>query len=148
MRQSLTRLLPYSPAQLFALVGDVELYPQFVPWVTSLRTWNRQESDSVTRMDAEAQVRFAFVRERFSTRVCLDGSAMAIDVALLSGPFRCLENHWRFRPDAAGTLVDFEIDFEFGSRLLETVLAANAHRATAKIMACFEDRARALYGAR
>jgi coenzyme Q-binding protein COQ10 len=147
LRQSLTRRLPYSPDQLFALVSDVERYPEFVPWVTAMRTWNRRPlSDTVEAFDAEARVRFAIVRETFSTGVKLDRGALAIDTELIAGPFRRLENHWRFEPDGAGAKVDFAIDFEFRSRLLERLAAANAGRAIQRLMGCFEARARALYG--
>ena len=147
MRQSLTRSLPYTPEQLFALVADVERYPEFLPWVTSMRTWNRRAvCEAVEAFDAEAGVRFAIVRERFSTGVKLDRGALAIDTALITGPFRRLENHWRFSRCDSGSKVDFTIDFEFGSRFLERVLSANAGRAIQKLMGCFEARARALYG--
>ena len=147
MRQSLTRRLPYAPGQLFALVGDVERYPEFLPWVTAMRTWNRRPlSETVEAFDAEARVRFAIVRETFSTKVKLDGEALAIDTELIAGPFRRLENHWRFEPDGAGAKVDFAIDFEFRSRLLERLAAANAGRAIQRLMGCFEARAKALYG--
>ena len=146
MRESLTRRLPYTPEQLFALVADVERYPEFLPWVTSMRTWNRRAlCDTVEAFDAEARVRFAIVREMFSTRVKLDRDAGAIDTDLIAGPFRKLENHWKFVPDATGTKVDFAIDFEFRSRLLEKLAAANAGRAIYRLMGCFEARARALY---
>ncbi len=147
MRQSLTRRLPYAPDQLFALVGDVERYPEFLPWVTAMRTWNRRPlSETVEAFDAEARVRFAIVRETFSTKVKLDTGALAIDTELIAGPFRRLENHWRFEPDGAGAKVDFAIDFEFRSRLLERLAAANAGRAIQRLMGCFEARARTLYG--
>ena len=147
MRQSLTRRLPYTPEQLFALVGDVEHYPEFLPWVTAMRTWNRRPvCETVEAFDAEARVRFAIVREMFSTRVKLDRAALAIDTELIAGPFRRLENHWKFAPDGAGTKVDFAIDFEFRSRLLERLAGANAGRAIQRLMGCFEARARALYG--
>ena len=146
MRQTVTRRLPYSPAQLFALVGDVERYPEFVPWVTALNTWNRKTNDAVvTTFDAQAKVKFAIVRERFSTRVTLNKPALTIDVALISGPFKHLVNHWRFAADGEGTLLTFGIDFEFGSRLLERILAANSGHAVNRLMACFEARAAALY---
>jgi coenzyme Q-binding protein COQ10 len=149
LRHSLTRLLPYTPAQLFDLVGDVERYPQFVPWVMRLRSWNRRpDGEGVTLLDAEAEVGFAIVHERFSTRVRLDAPALAIDVDLISGPFRRLKNRWRFVAHPRGTELTFEIDFEFKSRLLERLLAANFHRAVARLVGCFEDRARALYGPR
>ena len=147
MRHSLTRILPYTPGQLFALVGDVERYPQFVRWVSALRTCNRrQDADGVVLLDAEAEVHFSIVRERFSTRVRLDEPALAIDVDLLSGPFRKLENRWRFKAHPSGAELAFEIDFEFRSRLLERLLAANLQRAVTKLVGCFERRAKVLYG--
>lgn len=146
MRHSLTRRLPYTPAQLFALVGDVERYPEFVPWVTALTTCNRKtDADEITTFDAEAKVKFAIIHERFSTRVTLSKPALAIDVVLISGPFKRLENRWCFAPDAEGTRLEFEIEFEFASRLLERVLALNAGYAVNRLMGCFEARAAALY---
>jgi len=147
LRHSLERRLPYTPEQLFALVGDVERYPEFVPWVSRLRVWGRQEvAPGVEQLDAEAEVRFSIVHERFATRVRLDEPALAIDVALISGPFRRLENRWRFHARPGGARLSFEIDFEFRSRLLDGLLAVNFHRAVGKIVDCFEARARALYG--
>lgn len=147
MRHSLTRVLPYAPRQLFELVGDVERYPQFVPWVTQLRTSNTQaDGQGITRLDAAAEVGFSIIHEGFATRVRLDEPALAIDVELISGPFRRLTNRWRFREHPKGTELTFEIDFEFKSRLLDRLLAANFHRAVGRLVGCFEDRARVLYG--
>ncbi|HEX4197714.1 MAG TPA: type II toxin-antitoxin system RatA family toxin [Caulobacteraceae bacterium] len=147
MRHRLTRELPYAPDQLFRLVGDVEAYPQFVPWITSMRVWNRrEEGPGVDSVDAEAGVGFAFLTERFSTRVRRDANTCEIAVGLIRGPFRRLDNRWRFSPHPAGTLVEFSIDFEFKSRLLEALLAANLGRAVDRLIACFEERAKRLYG--
>ena len=149
MRHALTRVLPYEPRQLFDLVGDVERYPEFVPWVLRLRTWNpRVESEGVSLVDAEAEVGFSFIHERFATRVRRDAPALAIDVDLISGPFRRLQNRWRFEPHPQGALLRFSIDFEFKSRLLDALLAANLQRAVTRLVACFEARAKSLYGAR
>ena len=149
MRHSLTHILPYQPRQLFELVGDVERYPQFVPWVTRLRTWDRRpEGEGTIVLDAEAQVGFSVIHESFTTRVRLDEPALAIDVELISGPFRRLSNRWRFKDHPKGAELTFEIDFEFKSRLLERLLAANFHHAVNRLVGCFEDRARVLYGAR
>jgi coenzyme Q-binding protein COQ10 len=145
LRHSVTRILPYAPRQLFDLVGDVERYPQFVPWVLRLRTWNRREEGEVVTLDAEAEVGFSIVHERFATTVRCDAPALAIDVDLISGPFRKLQNRWRFKDHSRGTELTFSIDFEFKSRLLQTLLAANFHRACNRLIACFEDRARTLY---
>ena len=148
MRHHVSKLLPYTPDQLFGLVGDVKRYPEFVPWLTGLRTWNeRQVAPGVESLDAEAKVGFAVVREKFSTRVRRDAGARQIDVTLISGPFKALANRWRFLPDPAGTRVEFDIDFAFRSRILTALLAANFHHAVDQVIGRFEARARALYGA-
>ena len=148
MRHTVSRVLPYTPDQLFRLVGDVTAYPDFVPWITAMRTWNARDlGEGVDSLDAEAGVGFSFLKERFSTRVRRDALNYVINVDLLSGPFRKLANSWRFRADGEGrTEIAFEIDFEFKSRLLDGLLAANFHRAVDRLMTCFEDRAKAMYG--
>jgi len=97
-------------------------------------------------VDAEASVGFAFLTERFSTRVTRNAVRREIAVDLLSGPFRRLENRWRFSEDPAGTRVEFEIDFLFKSRLLEALLAAKLPSCRGPADGCFEARAKALYG--
>ena len=146
-RHHVVRVLPFTPQQLFALVGDVERYPEFVPWVTAMRVRNpRSEGEGVELVDAEAAVGFSFLKERFATRVRRDANALDILVTLLWGPFNRLLNRWRFEPDPEGCKVVFEIDFEFRSKLLDALLAANFHRAVDKLITCFEARAQALYG--
>ena len=137
-----TKILPYAPDQLAALVADVRAYPEFVPWVTSMRVWNeREEAPGVSLLDAEAAVGFSFLRERFSTWSRHDGNQHKVEVGLIRGPFRHLKNRWEFFPDPAGTRIEFMIDFAFKSRLLDGMLHANFERAVGKLMGCFEARA-------
>lgn len=139
--------LPYTPEQLFGLVGDVERYPEFIPWVTYMRVYNAREPvGGVDQCDAEAGVGFKFLRERFATRVRRDEPAKVITVDLISGPFRRLANRWAFTAEGEGTRIDFDIEFEFRVRLLDAVLRANFDRAVNRLIACFEARAAALYG--
>ena len=147
MRHHVSKVLPYTPEQLLELVGDVDRYPEFVPWINGMRTWNARDlGEGVDTLDAEAGVGFSFLKERFATRVRRNRAVQSIDVSLLSGPFRKLANRWEFFEAEGGTRVEFDIDFEFKSRLLDGMLTANFHHAVDRLMACFEDRARALYG--
>jgi coenzyme Q-binding protein COQ10 len=146
LRHHVEKILPYRPEQLFSLVGNVDAYPEFVPWIQSMRTWNaRTDGEGITLVDAQAGVGFSFLKEKFSTRVRRDAAARQIDVALLSGPFKHLTNRWRFAEVPGGTRIEFDIDFEFKSRLLAGLLSANFHHAVEKLMACFEARARTLF---
>ncbi len=147
MRHTLTRVLPYQPDQLFTLVGDVGRYGEFVPWVTSVRTYNpRQISEGVDSFDSDITVGFSFLKEKFSARVVRNANDMTVQASLLSGPFRHLRNEWRFSPDPKGTRVEFMIDFAFKSRMLDVLLHANFNLAVARLIGCFEGRARSLYG--
>ena len=140
-------MLPYPPRELWEMVGDVDRYPEFVPWITSMRTWNRrEEGQGVEVLDAEATVGFKFLREKFATRVRRDAGNLKVEVSLLHGPFKRLSNRWRFEPHAMGTKLSFDIDFAFKTRLLEGLLARNFEHAVDRLMTCFEDRAKALYG--
>ena len=134
--------------QLFRLVGDVAKYPEFLPWITAMRTWNaRPLGEGIDAVDAEAGVGFSFLKEKFATRVRRDAHNRQIDVSLLSGPFRKLENRWRFLDAGHGCArIEFDIDFVFKSRLLDALLRANFHRAVEQLIDCFEARARSLYG--
>lgn len=146
-KHHVVRVLPYTPDQLFALVGDVARYPEFVPWITSMRAEPvREEGEGVSVVDAEAGVGFSFLKERFATRVRRNAAERRIDVSLLRGPFKRLTNVWRFSPEGAGARIDFDIDFAFKTRLLDTVLQANFDRAVERLIRCFEGRAATLYG--
>jgi coenzyme Q-binding protein COQ10 len=142
-----TKLLPHRPEDLFELVGDVTRYPDFVPWITSMRTWNPQTlPDGANSLDAEAQVGFSMLTERFATRVLRDPVSRTVTVSLLSGPFKRLVNTWKFNDHELGCEIAFMIDFEFKSRLLTLMLETNFDRAVNKLIGCFEARAQQLYG--
>lgn len=142
-----SRILPHAPDQLAALVADVRAYPDFVPWVTAMRTWNsREEAPGVDLIDAEAQVGFSFLKERFATWVRHDRNRHVVEVGLLSGPFRHLRNRWEFVPVQQGTRIDFMIDFAFRSRILDAMLHANFDRAVGRLIGCFEAEASRRYG--
>jgi len=141
-----TKILPWTPQQLAALVADVCAYPDFVPWVTSMRVWNvREEAPGVSLLDAEAGVGFAMLKERFSTWVRYDANRCVVEVGLIRGPFKHLKNRWEFHSDPAGSRVEFMIDFAFKSRILDAMLHANFDRAVDRLMSCFEAEARRRY---
>ena len=135
------RLLPYTPEQLFDLVADVERYPEFLPWCLAARV--RERKGNV--ITADLLIGFKMVRERFTSRVVLD-RPHRIDVSYAEGPFRYLNNHWEFIPQPGGCLIDFCVDFEFRSRMLQKVIAVLFNEAVKRMVGAFEARARQLYG--
>ena len=134
-------VLPYAPDQMFELVADVKRYPEFLPWVMGARI--RRQSE--TLIVADLLVGFRMIRERYTSRVGLDRPGR-IDVTYTEGPFRYLENHWVFKAHPDGCEIEFFLDFEFRSRLLQRLIGALFHEAVRKMVAAFEARARKLYG--
>ncbi len=137
------RHLPYRPEQLFDLVADIERYPEFLPWCVGARIRSRTEQEIV----ADLMIGFRLVRERFTSRVTLDRERRRIDVTYTEGPFRYLNNHWVFEPDGqGGTLLDFYVDFEFRSVVLQKVIGVVFNEAVRRMVDAFETRANELYG--
>ena len=129
---------------MYAVVADVERYPEFLPWCAGLRVLSRAKEGSKEFVVAEMLVGYKSLRERYTSRVVLDPAARAIDVTQTEGVFHALENHWRFSPEGEACRVDFEIDFEFRSRLLATVANAVLGPVMLRMSHAFEARAKAL----
>jgi coenzyme Q-binding protein COQ10 len=81
-------------------------------------------------------------RERFTSIVKLDRASHRIDVSYAEGPFRYLNNHWKFLPEGGHhTRVDFFVDFEFRSALLQKVIGVLFNEAVRRMVTAFEHRA-------
>ena len=143
-----TRIVPHGAAQMFDLVADIRRYPEFLPWCKALRV-RSEETDEQGRglVTADMVARFKGFEERFTTRVTLDKPNLAIDVAYIDGPFKRLINAWRFQPLESGSRVDFDIDFEFRSRVLQLLAKTMMEKALLKLSEAFVQRADQVYGA-
>ncbi|MBV8938801.1 MAG: type II toxin-antitoxin system RatA family toxin [Alphaproteobacteria bacterium] len=144
-----TQTLPYTPRQLFALVADVEAYPQFLPWCSAVRILERGENSFL----AELSINFKGFPGNYVSRVTLhppeeEMGLCAIEVVAVRGPFTHLSNRWRFSPlEGGGACVDFALDFSFRSGLLERMIGPLFARATGTMVKAFKERAERLYGA-
>src|SRR5579875_3680754 len=112
-------IVPYLPDQLFDLVADVGKYPQFLPWCVA----SRVRSQNAKELVADLTIGFGPFRESFTSRVALDRPNSAY-VRYERGPFRYLNNKWIFVPHPNGCMVDFFVEFEFRSRLLQAAIGA------------------------
>jgi coenzyme Q-binding protein COQ10 len=140
------RRLPHTSQQMFDLVADVEKYPEFLPWCVATRIRTREQNDGGETITADMVIGYKVFRERFTSKVVLDAPGMRIDVAYSEGPFRYLNNHWVFEEDGDGTIVDFYVDFEFRSRLLQKLIGAVFNEAVKIMVHAFKKRALKIYG--
>ncbi|MBM3504732.1 MAG: type II toxin-antitoxin system RatA family toxin [Alphaproteobacteria bacterium] len=137
------RRLPHPREQLFALVADIDRYHEFLPWCVASRV-NRREGNVLT---ADLVIGYKFFREKFTSRVTLLPPDR-IDVTYENGPFKYLTNRWRFLPadGPEATLIDFYVDFQFRSALLEKLIGTVFTEAVHRMVRAFEERADAIYG--
>jgi coenzyme Q-binding protein COQ10 len=145
-RHAERKVVAFAPRQLFGLVADVPRYPEFLPWCTAARV-RRRESPTV-EID-ELVIGFGPLHERFVSRVVLapdNPSGPRIETTGIEGPFRTLSSRWTFQPHAEGALIDFSLEFEFRSLLLQHTVRVLFGEAVRRMVAAFEARASKLYG--
>lgn len=137
-------LVPYSAADMFALVNDIESYPHFLPWCRSSAVLSSDEDEVL----ASIEMHKGAVHKSFTTRNRLQKDKM-IEIRLLEGPFLRLEGFWRFqalRSDACKVSLDLE--FDFASPLLQTVIGPVFRQIANSLVDAFCKRAAQLYGRR
>ena len=139
--------VPQSAAQMFALVADVERYPEFLPGCRALTVTSRETlADDTEIITADMLVGYKMFEEMFRSRVTVNRSALSIDIHYLQGPFRHLDNNWRFRDlDQGGSEIDFYISFELRSRGLGLLVGGLFEHVFVRMIDAFESRARIIY---
>lgn len=140
-------LVPHTPEQMFALVEDVERYPEFLPGVVGAALRSRSEHELLGTLEMER----AGVRERFTTRNVLERPGR-ITMHLVDGPFRHLAGEWTFVPirdgeTLRGTRVGLTIHFEFRNPVTALLLSRSFETVFASLIDAFTRRAQAVYGA-
>lgn len=140
-----SRTVRHSPEEMFALVADVERYPEFLPLCQKLMVRSRKERDGKTLLIADMTVAYKMIRETFASQVLLKPGDREIDVKYVDGPFRYLENRWSFLDAPEGCEVRFFIDYEFRSRTLGILMGSMFDYAFRRFATAFEERAAKVY---
>jgi ribosome-associated toxin RatA of RatAB toxin-antitoxin module len=130
-------LVNQSPARLYALINDVESYPQFLPWCTHARVESRTAQEIV----ATIGVRQGALHGEFTTRNSLDADR-SVQMRLVSGPFRMLEGRWLLTPVEAGCRVDLTMRFAFRHALTGLLFEAKFADTVGSLVDAFVARAR------
>jgi coenzyme Q-binding protein COQ10 len=144
-----TRRVAFTTRQMFDLVADVEHYPQFLPLCEALVVRSRERQGEAHVLVADMTVGYKAIRETFTSRVHLDPGRCEVRAAGtpgMMGPFKQLENRWKFSAAPGGCEVDFFIAYEFKSAMLQMLVGALFDRAFRRYTRAFEERARAVYG--
>jgi ribosome-associated toxin RatA of RatAB toxin-antitoxin module len=134
-------LVPYSAEQMFVLVDNVADYPQFLPWCGGA---------SVSSVDGETvhatvHIDYHHIKQSFTTENVRQ-PPRRIDITLKDGPFRHLDGSWHFIPLAESACkIEFQLHYEFSSRLLEKVFGPIFHFIVNNFVDAFIHRAEKVY---
>ncbi len=135
-------LVPYSAARMFELVDAVEQYPQFLPWCGGSELISRRPDE----LRAVIRVNFRGIKQQFSTRNSRK-APREMQIHLIDGPFKALDGCWRFTDlGNAGCKVEFELCWEFSSRVLEMLAGPVFSHIANTMVDAFVSRAQKLYG--
>ncbi len=135
-------LLPYSAAQMFALVDRVEDYPAFLPWCGGVDVQER----TAEKLVAAIRISYHGVKQSFTTENT-NTPPTRMQMTLVEGPFRHLNGTWQFTPlreDACK--IEFELHYEFSSKLLEKLIGPVFSKIADSFVDSFCRRAEAVYG--
>ena len=135
-------LVGHSAQKMYALVADVESYPQFLPWCDRAVVSVNEPGRTV----ATLHINFRGLKKEFTTENfnCADAR---IDMKLVSGPFRRLEGSWVFTALSENACkVELSLRYQFASALLEKIAGPAFHDITDTFVDAFVRRADEKFG--
>jgi ribosome-associated toxin RatA of RatAB toxin-antitoxin module len=134
-------LIGHSAARMYALVADVDAYPQFLPWCSGTE---------VKRLDAHRaaatlHVNYHGLRLHFTTENQMDEGEL-IDMKLVNGPFKHLYGYWRFIPlSGQACKIEFQLSYELAGKLMEKIAGPVFNHIANTLVEVFVKRAVFLY---
>lgn len=132
--------LAYRADELYDVVANIRDYPSFVPWCSGATILREDPHELI----ADLVIGFGPFQESFRSQVLLDRPRQ-VKVHAIEGPLEHLTNAWTFTPVADKTHVDFVIDFQFKSHLLDHVANEMFHEAATRMMGAFQSRAHVVH---
>ncbi len=137
-------IVPYSAEDMYALVEDVDSYPQFLPWCSDVEVHFREGNV----VEASLELHRGSLSKRFRTRNTMHPKE-SMDLSLVGGPFQRLAGGWEFQAlGDSGSKVSLRLEFEFESRALDLLVGAFFEDACNSLVDAFTQRAATVYGAR
>jgi len=135
-------LVGHSAAKMYALVEDVEAYPQFLPWCSGAEVRPLDAHRAV----ATLHVNYHGLRQQFTTENRMELAAL-IEMKLVNGPFKHLDGFWRFVPLAEQACkIEFRLSYELSGKLIEKIAEPVFSHIANTFVDVFVKRAVAVYG--
>lgn len=141
MKIERSALVTHSAMEMYALVLDVQSYPQFLSWCTATKVHEQDD----TSQKASLTVTVAGITQTFTTLNTL-AAGRSVGMDLHDGPFRKLHGEWRFTPlGEDGCRISLELDFEMSSGLMSSMFGKGFGKIANRLVEDFCRRAEAVY---
>jgi len=135
-------LVPFSSAQMYALVNDIEAYPDFLPWCSGSRILQQSEVE----IEATVELSKGQLHKAFTTRNRLIKDK-EIEMQLVEGPFKRLQGYWHFSDiEQLGCKISMEMEFEFSSKMMSMLVGPIFSQIAGSLVDAFCSRAKDVYG--
>lgn len=139
-------IVPYTASQMYALVDDINRYPEFLPWCASAQEHER----SAEEVQASLTLQWKSFHKSFTTRNLLQPHKI-IEIRLVNGPFKHLEGFWKFTPliehgSERGCKIELTLEFEFINQLMSLAFSKVFEQISQQLVSSFIARARDVYG--
>ena len=137
-------LVPYSAAEMFALVDDIDAYQSFLPWCKNSVVLSRNEDE----VRGSIELSKGGIEKSFTTLNRTQKNKI-IEMRLEEGPFHHLEGFWRFDSlDEQSCKISLLLEFEFSSKLLDLTVGPVFNQIANSLVDAFCKRAVEVYGKR
>ncbi|MDU0810836.1 MAG: type II toxin-antitoxin system RatA family toxin [Burkholderia sp.] len=135
-------LIHHSIEQMFDLVSNVNDYPNFLPWCSSVEILDQEDMS----IEVKININFKGIKHNFATRNTLQYPTQ-IDMKFVNGPFRKFSGNWCFTPISHNSCkITFFLHYEFLNFLLEKIFGTVFSHIINTLVESFIKRADQQYG--
>lgn len=136
-------VVPYTADEMYALVNDIESYPEFFHWCKKAQILYMTD----TRLQATIAIEIGKIKQEFTTENHMQ-PGRSINIQLVEGPFKYLSGKWQFEPQINRSCkVTLDIRFEFRNKLLKMALNKPFNYILDSLVESFCKRAHDIYDA-
>ena len=145
-KQEENKTVSYTKDQMFDLVADIDRYDEFLPWCNNSKIINVSIEGDKKIVIADLEIGYDQFIYTYRSEVILFNDKSQIKVKNLDGPFKYLENNWRFvEINDNDCKIYFDIDFELNISLLDILMKKFFDLAFQKMTQAFIERANDIY---
>ena len=138
---SIKKEIPCSKVNLIKMVLDIEKYPEFIPWCINAKIHETKKKEDVIEIIADLTIGKSFFNETYKSFVIYNKNLDSIIVTNMDGPLKYLDNKWFFKELGKSSEIDFHINFELKSKILNLLMIKSFDVGLKKIADAFEKRA-------